>query len=122
MHCVFDNGLERMTDSDNFKLKASVYSRFLRHPIRDGRLVIISGFRSPVTVLIQHSEHTTISMASTAPTAQTELLDQIFQGLKNKSAEVRLQSARDLRRYVSMLSYLTELSNFTICPGIDQSR
>jgi len=36
-------------------------------------------------------------MTSTVQLSQT---DQIFQGLKNKNAEFRLQAAEELRRYV----------------------
>ncbi len=39
-------------------------------------------------------------MASIAPAFQNDALDQIFAGLKNKSHEVRVQSATDLQRYV----------------------
>jgi FKBP12-rapamycin complex-associated protein len=42
-------------------------------------------------------------MASTAQSLQTEVLSQIFQGLKNKSLDVRQQSAIELRRYASDL-------------------
>ncbi|KAF8892145.1 phosphatidylinositol 3-kinase [Infundibulicybe gibba] len=40
-------------------------------------------------------------MASTVQNAQTDVLTHIFQGLKNKNAETRLQSALELRCYVS---------------------
>ncbi|KAI0924480.1 hypothetical protein AcW2_005356 [Taiwanofungus camphoratus] len=40
-------------------------------------------------------------MASNTAAPQVDVLDQIFQGLRNKSHEVRLQSAIDLQRYVS---------------------
>ncbi|PSR71034.1 hypothetical protein PHLCEN_2v13082 [Hermanssonia centrifuga] len=40
-------------------------------------------------------------MASTAPLLQADVLDQIFAGLRNKSYEVRVQSAIELQRYVS---------------------
>lgn len=43
-------------------------------------------------------------MASTAPSTQTDTLDQIFAGLKNKNHEVRVQSAVELQRYVSTIS------------------
>ena len=39
-------------------------------------------------------------MASTAPPTQVDVLDQLFQGLKSKSSEVRAQSALELQRYV----------------------
>ncbi|KAF8966334.1 atypical/PIKK/FRAP protein kinase [Flammula alnicola] len=41
-------------------------------------------------------------MASAAQSTQTERLNQIFSGLKNRNAETRLQSAEELRRFVSM--------------------
>jgi FKBP12-rapamycin complex-associated protein len=41
-------------------------------------------------------------MASTVQSTQTDILSQIFQGLKNKNYEVRLQSAVELRRYVRL--------------------
>ncbi|PCH36202.1 atypical/PIKK/FRAP protein kinase [Wolfiporia cocos MD-104 SS10] len=40
-------------------------------------------------------------MASANASSQVDILDQIFQGLRNKSHEVRVQSAIDLQRYVS---------------------
>ncbi|KAI0316749.1 atypical/PIKK/FRAP protein kinase [Amylostereum chailletii] len=40
-------------------------------------------------------------MATTSIVQQTDVLNAIFQGLKSKSHEARLQSALDLRRYVS---------------------
>jgi FKBP12-rapamycin complex-associated protein len=40
-------------------------------------------------------------MASVAQSTQTERLNQIFNGLKNRNADIRLQSAEDLRRFVS---------------------
>lgn len=39
-------------------------------------------------------------MASPGQSAQNDNLNGIFQGLKNKVADIRLQSALDLRRYV----------------------
>ncbi|KIM49486.1 hypothetical protein M413DRAFT_21701 [Hebeloma cylindrosporum] len=41
-------------------------------------------------------------MASVAQSTQTERLNQIFNGLKNRNADIRLQSAEDLRRFVTM--------------------
>ncbi|KIM44660.1 hypothetical protein M413DRAFT_25110 [Hebeloma cylindrosporum] len=41
-------------------------------------------------------------MASVAQSTQTERLNQIFNGLKNRNADIRLQSAEELRRFVSM--------------------
>ena len=38
-------------------------------------------------------------MATTSTTPQVDVLNSIFQGLKNKSHEARLQSALELRRY-----------------------
>lgn len=43
-------------------------------------------------------------MASAVQSAQSEVLTQIFQGLKSKNHDVRLQSAQELRRYVSVHS------------------
>ncbi|KAK0489036.1 phosphatidylinositol 3-kinase [Armillaria novae-zelandiae] len=40
-------------------------------------------------------------MTSTVQSAQADVLSQIFQGLKNKSYEVRLESSVNLRRYVA---------------------
>ena len=40
------------------------------------------------------------NMASVVSTTQTDVLDQIFAGLKNKSHDVRVQSAIELQRYV----------------------
>ncbi|SJL03889.1 uncharacterized protein ARMOST_07246 [Armillaria ostoyae] len=40
-------------------------------------------------------------MTSTVQSAQADVLSQIFQGLKNKSHEVRLESSVNLRRYVA---------------------
>ncbi len=42
-------------------------------------------------------------MASTAPLLQADVLDQIFNGLRNKSYEVRVQSAIELQRYVGRI-------------------
>jgi hypothetical protein len=39
-------------------------------------------------------------MASTVQSPQIDILTQIFTGLKNKHAEIRLQSATQLRLYV----------------------
>lgn len=39
-------------------------------------------------------------MSATDAPAQIDPLDKIFFGLKNKNADVRLQSAQDLRKYV----------------------
>src|SRR4051812_21809841 len=47
----------------------------------------------------------TAKMTSTAQSPQAEVLYQIFQGLKNKSQDVRAQSAMDLRRYASLNGY-----------------
>ncbi|KAF9482580.1 atypical/PIKK/FRAP protein kinase [Pholiota conissans] len=41
-------------------------------------------------------------MASVAQSTQTDRMNQIFNGLKNRSLEVRLQSAEELRRFVSL--------------------
>lgn len=41
------------------------------------------------------------AMTSTVQSAQADVLSQIFQGLKNKSHEVRLESSVNLRRYVN---------------------
>ncbi|KAI0046207.1 atypical/PIKK/FRAP protein kinase [Auriscalpium vulgare] len=43
-------------------------------------------------------------MASTLTSTQSEALNTIFQGLKSKSPEARLQSAVELRRYASVVS------------------
>ncbi|KAK0446830.1 hypothetical protein EV421DRAFT_1791668, partial [Armillaria borealis] len=40
-------------------------------------------------------------MTSTVQSAQADVLSQIFQGLKNQSHEVRLESSVNLRRYVN---------------------
>ena len=50
-------------------------------------------------------------------TVQLSLTDQIFQGLRHKSAEARLQSAQDLRRYVihSLLWFDTRAYNLFRC-------
>ncbi|GBE86637.1 Serine/threonine-protein kinase tor2 [Sparassis crispa] len=40
-------------------------------------------------------------MSSTPPLPQTDALDEIFQGLKNKNHDVRVQSAIELERYVA---------------------
>jgi len=45
-------------------------------------------------------------MASVAPSMQPERLNQIFNGLKNKNAETRAQSAKDLYHFVSIISYI----------------
>jgi len=46
-------------------------------------------------------------MASTPHAPQNEVLNQIFQGLRSKNNDVRLQSAQELRRYVrSMFNIL----------------
>lgn len=42
-------------------------------------------------------------MASVAQSTQTDRMNQIFNGLKNRSLEVRLQSAEELRRFVCAL-------------------
>ena len=39
-------------------------------------------------------------MASAVSSAQVDVLDQLFQGLRSKSSEVRAQSALELQRYV----------------------
>jgi hypothetical protein len=44
-------------------------------------------------------------MASPQQSVQADALNQIFQGLKNRSSEVRLQSAVELKRYVSCVPY-----------------
>ncbi|EJF64386.1 atypical/PIKK/FRAP protein kinase [Dichomitus squalens LYAD-421 SS1] len=48
-------------------------------------------------------------MASAAPSTQNDFLEDIFQGLRSKSPEVRAQSALDLQRYIS--STIPELSS-----------
>ncbi|KAI0793741.1 atypical/PIKK/FRAP protein kinase [Fomes fomentarius] len=48
-------------------------------------------------------------MASIAPPAQVDALDQLFQGLKNKSSEVRAQAALELQHYIS--NTIPELSS-----------
>ena len=45
-------------------------------------------------------------MASVAQLTQTERLNQIFNGLKNRNVDIRLQSAEDLRRFVSTITAL----------------
>ena len=40
-------------------------------------------------------------MSAKDDTAQSDTLEKIFTGLKNKNYEVRLQRAKDLRKYVS---------------------
>jgi len=45
-------------------------------------------------------------MASVAQSTQTERLNQIFNGLKNRNPDIRLQSAEDLRRFVSTFTAL----------------
>lgn len=49
-------------------------------------------------------------MASAAPSTQVDVLDQLFQGLRNKSSEVRQQSAIELQRYVRS-SYMPRLAS-----------
>ena len=39
-------------------------------------------------------------MATASPNLQNDVLDQIFAGLRNKSHDVRVQSAVELHRYV----------------------
>ncbi|KAI1796782.1 atypical/PIKK/FRAP protein kinase [Ganoderma leucocontextum] len=48
-------------------------------------------------------------MASAAPSTQVDVLDQLFQGLRSKSSEVRQQSAIELQRYIS--NTIPELSS-----------
>lgn len=50
-------------------------------------------------------------MASTAPPTQFDVLDQLFQGLKNKSSDVRAQSALELQRYVRSYADILASSN-----------
>ncbi|KAI0330947.1 FAT-domain-containing protein [Cubamyces sp. BRFM 1775] len=40
-------------------------------------------------------------MASTAPSSQADVLDQLFLGLRNKSPDVQAQAALELQRYIS---------------------
>ena len=42
-------------------------------------------------------------MSSIAPTSQADILDQIFNALKDKSHEVRVQAALELQRYVGII-------------------
>lgn len=49
-------------------------------------------------------------MASAVPLFQSDALDQIFAGLKNKAHEVRVQSATDLQRYVRSTLLLSFVS------------
>ena len=46
------------------------------------------------------------TMASVAPSTQSERLNQIFNGLKNKNVETRAQSAKELYHFVSIPSYI----------------
>lgn len=39
-------------------------------------------------------------MSSGVPSVQADVLDQLFQGLKSRNAEVRAQAAYELQRYV----------------------
>jgi hypothetical protein len=52
-------------------------------------------------------------MATPSVSHQTDILNSIFIGLRNKIPETRLQSALDLRRYVCLLplEYLARLLN-----------
>jgi len=54
---------------------------------------------TPVTRLVLSGK-----MASTLQSNQTERLNQIYNGLKNRSPEIRLQSAEELRRFVSVIA------------------
>lgn len=50
-------------------------------------------------------------MASSDPSAHSEALDRIFLGLKNKNAEVRLQSAQELRKHVRYATLSMSMAN-----------
>ncbi len=56
-------------------------------------------------------------MTSTVQSAQADVLSQIFQGLKNKSHEVRLESSVNLRRYVNFSVNSDVLEGSCSCPG-----
>ncbi|KIM48642.1 hypothetical protein M413DRAFT_21000 [Hebeloma cylindrosporum] len=59
-------------------------------------------------------------MASAAQSTETERLNEIFNGLKNSNADIRLRSAEDLQRFASTIAILL-LPQFMICMQVSES-
>ena len=56
-------------------------------------------------------------MSLADPTTLVDPLDKIFNDLKNKNPEVRLQSALDLRRHVGVAGYHIKVKRTHIANG-----